>query len=272
MDRRDFLKLGGIGVAALTSIGCRYQIVDVNDLEKMFDQIKEKKRAKLVEHIKGIKENIISTYSVAMIKGKVQGNPHWNFISVEGEGLIFGNYVLTVNHVVSFSKKEYIQNYYRKFGLALTDLQLISENTTLENNGKVLEAILREEGDANGGRDMAIFKLQENYKKPNYKVKLGDSDKLKMYDEVHLLGDPHDLHFAPRPGIISSFKGKKHSWNLLSNGIIMGIMAVDGDSGSPIMNNHGEVIGIASLSNGVTIAFVPINEFKKEIKKYENSL
>lgn len=271
MKRRNFLKLSGLGAVALVASSCGYQIVNLNDFEKMFDQIKEKKRAKLVENIKEIKENIISTYSIAMIKGKIQGNIHRDFMEVWGEGLIFEDYILTVNHVVSFSEKAYIQDYYRKYGLIPTDLRLISENTRLKSNGEVLEAILREEGDGNGGRDMAIFKLPENYKKPNYKVKLGDSDKLKMYDEVHLLGDPSDIYFAPRPGRISSFNGEKYSSSLLSNGIIMGIKAVEGDSGSPVMNNDGEIVGIASISDLATMAFVPINEFKKEIKKYEAS-
>jgi len=275
MNRRQVLISGGLSALALIASSCNYLLinpVELNHLiDKRIEQKKEEEISKLKEHMLGIRENIVTMHTTSNIEAKIYGiGLVSKKANLSGEGLIFENYILTSNHLISFDidsyRNEYENFFFKTFRRYPDSLEFTPELTTL--NGKILESIKKDVK-----RDMAIFKLPEGYKKPNYRVKLGDSDKLEFYDEVHLLGDPSDMYFVPRPGVITSFPGEEYKDEFITHkGKIMAVVGVSGDSGSPIINKEGEIVGITSSSNVASVAFVPINAYKEEIAKYEETL
>lgn len=113
MNRRDILKLGGLGVLVSTASSCAHVIglldsyveqkVDKR-LEERFDELteqrEEQKKEELRRHIEGIKKNIVTlnTYLMLMIE-KENITPIIDFEIIKGEGLVVGDYIFTVNHL-----------------------------------------------------------------------------------------------------------------------------------------------------------------------------
>ncbi len=117
------------------------------------------------------------------------------------------------------------------------------------------------------GRDLAIISFES--KKDHTVAKLGDSDSLNPGDIVFAIGNPYDFQFSITFGIISALnresRGRKDSGNL--NNYIQTDAAVNrGNSGGPLVNINGEVIGINTWiysesgggNEGLSFA-VPIN-------------
>lgn len=117
-------------------------------------------------------------------------------------------------------------------------------------------------------RDVAILKLPIDLSEH---VKFGDSDKVKVGDEIFIISNPLGLELTLTSGVISYV-----------NRVIQGNTYIQytaptspGSSGAPVFNKKGEVIGIVVkkvVSEGVEgINFaIPINDAKPliEIDKY----
>ena len=113
--------------------------------------------------------------------------------------------------------------------------------------------------------DLALIKI--NAKKPLPVISLGDSEKVKVGQRVLAIGNPFGFNNTLTTGIISRIDYAKNK--LQTDAAIN-----PGNSGGPIINIHGEVIGISqsiynpdnNISNiGIGFA-VPINEAKNFIK------
>lgn len=113
--------------------------------------------------------------------------------------------------------------------------------------------------------DLALIKI--NAKKPLPVISLGDSEKVKVGQKVLAIGNPFGFNNTLTTGIISRIDYAKNK--LQTDAAIN-----PGNSGGPIINIHGEVIGISqsiynpdnNISNiGIGFA-VPINEAKNFIK------
>ena len=113
--------------------------------------------------------------------------------------------------------------------------------------------------------DLALIKI--NAKKPLPVIALGDSEKVKVGQRVLAIGNPFGFNNTLTTGIISRIDYAKNK--LQTDAAIN-----PGNSGGPIINIHGEVIGISqsiynpdnNISNiGIGFA-VPINEAKNFIK------
>ncbi len=113
--------------------------------------------------------------------------------------------------------------------------------------------------------DLALIKI--NAKKPLSAIPLGDSEKIKVGQRVLAIGNPFGFNGTLTTGIISRIDYSK-------NKIQTDAAINPGNSGGPIINIHGEVIGISqsiynpdnNISNiGIGFA-VPINEAKNFIK------
>ena len=98
-------------------------------------------------------------------------------------------------------------------------------------------------------------------------ISLGDSEKVKVGQKVLAIGNPFGFNNTLTTGIISRIDYAK---NKLQTDVAIN----PGNSGGPIINIHGEVIGISqsiynpdnNISNiGIGFA-VPINEAKNFIK------
>lgn len=163
-----------------------------------------------------------------------------------GSGIIFSKdgYILTNNHVVEGADKIIIT---------------LSDNTTYKD--KKVEVV-----GTDPRTDVAILKLHSKSDLPY--AKLGDSDKIEIGDWAIAFGSPFGFSQTMTVGVISA-KGRTHI--PLSHGptyqdFIQTDAAINsGNSGGPLVNIDGEVIGInaaiASPSGGnVGIGFaVPIN-------------
>lgn len=113
--------------------------------------------------------------------------------------------------------------------------------------------------------DLAIIKI--NAKKTLPTIALGDSEKVKVGQKVLAIGNPFGFSNTLTIGIVSRIDYSK-------NKIQTDAAINPGNSGGPIINIHGEVIGISqsiynpdnNISNiGIGFA-VPINEAKNFIK------
>ncbi len=126
--------------------------------------------------------------------------------------------------------------------------------------------------------DIAVLKIQGE--KPFPYLKLGDSDKIELGEQVLAVGNPlGEFEDTLSAGIVSglsrkitAFAGKKGT---TLRGLIQTDAAINpGNSGGPLVNMAGEVIGIntAMVFGAENIGFaIPINYAKKileEVKLY----
>ncbi len=177
--------------------------------------------------------------------GSSSGGSGSGFV-IDDKGLM-----LTNNHVVTLDSD------------TIGELQVTFHNDPKKYSAKVI------------GRspiyDVALIQIQA----PNKKftpIPFADSDTLKVGQKAIAMGNPFGLEFSVSEGIVSatgrSFEG---SGNLANNVIQTDAAVNPGNSGGPLLNSSGEVVGIntAILSPGTSmtgtgqfagIAFaVPIN-------------
>lgn len=125
--------------------------------------------------------------------------------------------------------------------------------------------------------DLAIIKIDRNDLVP---VSLGDSDVLRIGESVIAIGNPLGLEFqrTVTSGIISGLN-RSITFEESGNRIFMeDLIQTDasinnGNSGGPLINSNGEVIGIntVKIANAEGIGFaLPINIVKPILEKLEN--
>lgn len=125
--------------------------------------------------------------------------------------------------------------------------------------------------------DLALLKI-DSEKKFSY-VKFGDSDKAEVGDLVIILGNPFGFSNTATAGIISS-KGRMFTGS--NNNILGDLIQTDaalnpGNSGGPMFNLKGEVIGISSFiyspsGKNIGLGFaIPSNTAKKITEKLKTS-
>jgi serine protease Do len=171
--------------------------------------------------------------------------------------------MLTNNHVVTLDSDTVAQNLSVKF-----------HNDPKTYSAKVI------------GRspiyDVALIKIDAPGKKFSA-MNLGDSDSIKVGQKAIAMGNPFGLDFSVSEGIISAtgrdFSG---SSNLASNVIQTDAAVNPGNSGGPLVNSSGEVVGIntAIISPGTAgsgqgqfagIAFaLPINLVKSILSELKS--
>ena len=159
-----------------------------------------------------------------------------------GSGCIISanGYILTSNHVVKNAKN--------------------IEVTT--NTGKVYPAKIVKTTGKN--KDLALLKIEPKNDLP--KVKLGNSEEVKVGQRVLAIGNPFGFSGTLTTGIVSRID--YHNNKIQTDAAIN-----PGSSGGPIVNINGEVIGISqSIYNpdnnqsNIGIGFaVPVNEAKSLI-------
>ena len=111
--------------------------------------------------------------------------------------------------------------------------------------------------------DVALIKVDAN--KELVSVPLGDSDKLRDGEAVIAIGNPFGLAETVTSGIVSA-KGRTIGAGPYDDFIQTDASINPGNSGGPLMNFHGEVVGIntAIVATGQGIGFaVPINMAKE---------
>lgn len=114
--------------------------------------------------------------------------------------------------------------------------------------------------------DVALIKVDAE--RPLPFLSLGDSDRLDIGHMVIAMGNPFGLSFTVTQGIISQ-KGRKDinpsGRRIYANFIQTDASINPGNSGGPLLNIHGEAIGInTAIAQGQGIGFaIPINMVKQ---------
>jgi serine protease Do len=150
--------------------------------------------------------------------GQMQGQPQEREVTSLGSGFIIDatGFIITNNHVID-------------------DAEEIT--VTLPNNDKYKAKIIGRDKKV----DLALLKIEA--KKPLPFVPLGDSDAMRVGDWVIAIGNPYGLGGTVTQGIISA---RQRSINA---GPFDDFLQTDapinrGNSGGPLFNTSGEVIGI----------------------------
>ncbi len=156
-----------------------------------------------------------------------------------------------------------------KKGYIITNQHVIanaaSVNVTLFGAGNVVcpaEIVLQDQD-----QDLAILKISLNRELPA--AKLGDSEMIEVGDIVLAIGSPFGLEQTVTMGIISDDRRDLTIDGKLYKDLIQADAAINkGNSGGPLINIHGEVIGIntaiyapTGIFTGVGFA-IPINKAK----------
>jgi S1-C subfamily serine protease len=121
--------------------------------------------------------------------------------------------------------------------------------------------------------DLAVIKIELPQKSPLQFVQMGSSSNLQVGQKVLAIGNPFGLEGTLSTGVISSLRRSIRAENgKLIDDVIQTDAAINpGNSGGPLLNSHGELIGINSqifsMSGGnIGIGFaVPVNTAKKII-------
>jgi serine protease Do len=158
-----------------------------------------------------------------------------------GSGFIINKdgYILTNNHVIA----------------GMTDIRVITDNGD-QYTAKIVGA--------DPQTDLALLKVTP--KKPLDVAYLGDSSKVEVGDWVVVIGNPFGLDHTVTAGIISA-KGRRLSESNYDQFLQTDAAINRGNSGGPVFNLNGEVIGIStaiiapSIGQGIGFA-IPINVAK----------
>lgn len=120
----------------------------------------------------------------------------------------------------------------------------------------------------NDDTEVAVLKLKKKPKNIQF-VSLGDSSKLKVGEWVMAIGNPFGRTFSVTKGIVSAL-GRNIDPNLRADFIQTDASINQGNSGGPLLNLYGEVIGINTAidarAQGIGFA-IPINIAKNVIEQ-----
>ncbi len=120
---------------------------------------------------------------------------------------------------------------------------------------QVIPAKLVTQGAAIPGKDVAILKLTQDHVYPT--IRLGDDQAMRVGEQVYVLGYPAVATFHPliseesvseatlTRGLVSAKKNMKDGWEVLQTDASI----THGNSGGPVMNDKGEVIGLATFGS-----------------------
>jgi serine protease Do len=169
------------------------------------------------------KESVVTIYVAESVSAGT-GDPR-TFTSSMGLGsgvLIKEDVILTASHVVAGAEQIMVQFY----------------------DGEAIEAkTFRISRIA----DVALIRLEKAPTDPHLAM-LGDSDEMRIGDNVFVVGAPMGLPYSLSRGVIS---GKHAEKNISSDGKMLEFFQTDasintGNSGGPMFNYKGEVVGIVS--------------------------
>jgi serine protease Do len=157
-----------------------------------------------------------------------------------GSGVIIdaAGYILTSNHVVESANKIEVK---------------------LSDERKFVAKMIGSDRDT----DLALIKVESNQALPA--APLGDSNKLKPGQWVMAIGNPFIYDHTVTVGVISALNRNLNT-NIFDSFIQTDAAINFGNSGGPLLNIRGEVIGINTLisSQGTGIGFaIPINMAKE---------
>src|SRR6266478_278433 len=153
-----------------------------------------------------------------------------------------------------------------KEGHILTNYHVIADarqvEVTMHNRKKFRATVVG----SDPAHDLAVIQIQAPNLTPSV---LGDSRNLQVGQKVYAIGNPFGLAGTMTRGIVSSIRPvKEPNGATIDEAIQTDAAITPGNSGGPLMNGHGEVIGIntmilSSVGQNAGIGFaIPINTAK----------
>jgi serine protease Do len=115
--------------------------------------------------------------------------------------------------------------------------------------------------------DLALLKITADDLKP---LELGDSDALRVGDPVIAIGNPLEYERSVTAGIVSALGRKVYEAEPFENFIQTDAAINRGNSGGPLLNQRGEVIGVNTVirSDGRGISFAaPSNVVRRVVSQ-----
>jgi S1-C subfamily serine protease len=151
-------------------------------------------------------------------------------------------------------------------GHVLTNYHVIAEarqvEVTLHNRKKYRATVVG----TDRSHDLAVIQIKAPDLNP---MVLGDSRNLQVGQKVYAIGNPFGLSGTLTSGIVSSIRSVQEPDGMTIDEAIQTDAAINpGNSGGPLLNSHGEVIGIntmiaSSVGQNAGIGFaIPINTAK----------
>jgi len=130
-------------------------------------------------------------------------------------------------------------------GFILTEDGYITTNNHVIEEAEIIQVVTYDGDSHSASRigvdeelDVALLKIKGNFEI----VKIGDSDKVKIGEKVIAIGNPFGLDFTLTEGIISA--RDRTGINDLPYYFQIDVPLNPGNSGGPLINTDGEVIGI----------------------------
>ena len=165
-------------------------------------------------------------------------------------------------------------------GFVLTKEGLILTNNHVIGNAQRLEVMLSDKHKYKArvlaldkSHDLALIKIDAPNLTP---VTLSDSRNLMVGQRVYAIGNPFGLNGTMTRGIISAIRSiRGPSGTPIEDAIQTDAAVNPGNSGGPLLNSHGEVIGITTMiasngadqSSGIGFA-IPINTARAILDDY----
>ncbi len=160
--------------------------------------------------------------------------------------VLFGKYLLTVEHVVSLEEMAAVT----PFGRVVIPATKVSERTFLEHDSKRYEL---ERLVVDNDMDVALFRLPEGLSLKSFPYRMGNSDDLQVGNFVYLVGNPMNIGINVREGIVSSLKAPAIVSRLnavAENAFMVSNGLNPGDSGTPVIAIRDGVYELVGLSQG----------------------
>ena len=158
-------------------------------------------------------------------------------------------------------------------GFILTNFHVISGSSRIQVTMQDQTQYYATAVDTDRSDDLALIKISP--KKKPMTLKLGDSDHIQVGQKVLAIGDPFGLEGTLTVGVVSSIGRAINSENQQRlEGMIQTDAAINGgNSGGPLLDSSGSVIGINTAILGKTnigIGFaMPINRAKALLSDYQ---
>lgn len=155
-----------------------------------------------------------------------------------------------------------------KDGLLVTNYHVIKAASTAKVRNRVIGnysvyGVLA----ANRQMDYAVLRIRAR-NLPT--VEMGDSSKMRLGEGIVAIGNPKGLDGTISTGVISQVRNEGQFLMLQFSAPIY-----PGNSGGPLLNKHGEVIGLVSarLGDNATLGFaLPINYVHRALSSADNKL
>jgi len=117
--------------------------------------------------------------------------------------------------------------------------------TAVFRNGEKIEAIIVVKDE---GNDLAVLELKQLPQLPLINIQIGKSQNVKIGDEVFTIGYPISNILGQKPkyseGVVSSTSGIRDDPRIFQ----ISVPIQSGNSGGPLFNKRGELVGIVSSS------------------------